>query len=393
MRSGLFEDVKQDRRRRADEIVARLLELPTPARAQHLATSCSGDLDLQMEVETLLRVSPEARAWFDAHMQEELSEALTRFHTTAAAVDARVRDQPRAEISEGSTLSHYRIDRRLGVGGMGEVYAAWDLALGRPAAVKVLRSDLGDELRRRLVHECEVLSRLEHRAIATYFESGAASGHQYLAMELVEGETLRSRLRRGPLPAGEVFALVAALLEALVHAHANGILHRDIKPENIILTPKGTAKLLDFGIAKAVQSGETRADEVTATVARVRGSILGTLGYMAPEQIRGEPVSGATDVFAMGAVLYEMLAGQRAFPGQTDAEKMRAVLSRDVPPIALESVPDQCNSILKRAMARDVNQRYTSAAEFLADLRRLAAGDTAVFLPNTLAIVDFDNVG
>ena len=384
---------RRERERRAEEVFVQLLEMPAQARVQHLEAACSDDPQLRLEVETMLRVSPEARAWFEALMKEELSEALTRFETNYADAGASTLEESPVPVSEASVLAHYRIDRRLGVGGMGEVYAAWDVALGRPAAVKVLRPDLGDDLRRRLVQECEVLSRLEHPAIATYFESGESGGHQYLAMELVEGETLRSRLRRGALPAGEAFAIVAALLEALTHAHANGILHRDIKPENIILTPNGSAKLLDFGIAKAMQPLAGRGDDETRTVPTARDSILGTLGYMAPEQLRGEATSASADVFAMGAVLYEMLSGERAFPGRTNADKIAAILSRDVPSIEMYTVPAACNSILKRALVRDVNERYASASEFLADLRRLSAEQTSQCLPNTLAILDFTNLG
>jgi serine/threonine-protein kinase len=158
----------------------------------------------------------------------------------------------------GQTLSHYLIERRLGAGGMGEVFLARDLALGRPAAIKVLSQPLTSPFRSRLLREAEACARLQHPAIATFYEAGESSGTAFLALEFVPGETLRERLRRGPLPLSEALTLAGGLLEALNHAHAAGVLHRDIKPENVMVTPGGLAKLLDFGIARLIGSGVPR---------------------------------------------------------------------------------------------------------------------------------------
>ena len=195
---------------------------------------------------------------------------------------------------------------------------------GREAAVKLLRSRVDPQLRARLLREAQTSARLEHPAIATFFESGTVDGVDFLAMEYVEGETLRSRLRSGALSPNGALSMVASLLEALVHSHAAGIVHRDIKPENIMLAASGAAKLLDFGIAKEVGFKLTQEPgaktEVLKTALTSHGMIVGTIGYMSPEQLRGDPVSESTDVFALGAVLYESLTGEPAFPGRSSSQ-------------------------------------------------------------------------
>jgi TolB-like protein/predicted Ser/Thr protein kinase len=286
------------------------------------------------------------------------------------------------------TLAHYRIESRLGEGGMGAVYLAHDLALGRPAALKVVTNSVEIELRDRLLREAEANARLQHPAIATFYESSEADGQSFIAMEYVRGQTLRDLLAAGPLPADQAIAIASALLEALNHAHTAGILHRDIKPENIIVTPEGAPKLLDFGLAKAL-SGEERPDD--ATIQNLTGGrILGTVGYMSPEQLRGEELDAASDLFAVGAVLYEMLSGRPAFPGAHATERIAAILSKDPPVLDLPVSP-----IVQRALSRDRNARYRSASAMLSDLRALSEGTLAAapsMLPQTLAVLDFRNL-
>ena len=231
----------------------------------------------------------------------------------------------------GRTLSHYLIESRLGEGGMGAVYLARDLALGRSAALKVVTNAVDADLRDRFFREAEASARLQHPAIATFYESSEADGQAFIAMEYVRGSTLRELLARGPLPVDTAIALTSALLEALNHAHAAGILHRDIKPENIIVTPDGAPKLLDFGLAKGLADA---AGESDATVQNLTGGrILGTVGYMSPEQLRGEHLDAASDLFAVGAVLYEMVSGRPAFPGAHASERIAAILSKDPAPL------------------------------------------------------------
>ena len=274
---------------------------------------------------------------------------------------------------------------------MGEVFLARDLALGRIAAVKVLASSLTDEARARLFREAQACARLQHPAIATFFESGESDGVAFLAMEFVAGETLRDRLRRGPLPFPQALSVTASLLEALVHAHAAGVLHRDIKPENIMVTADKLGKLLDFGIAR-VHEDEAGSEDRTEVALTEAGAVIGTLGYMSPEQLRGQPLDERSDLFSLGAVLYEMIAGHAAFPGKTPAERIAANLSAEIEPLQASAVPPETGVVLTRAMARDPERRYASAAAFLADLRALGSGQLEASLPDTLAIVAFRNL-
>ena len=271
---------------------------------------------------------------------------------------------------------------------MGAVYLAHDLALGRPSAVKVVTNSVEIELRDRLLREAEANAKLQHPAIATFYESSEADGQSFIAMEYVRGRTLREVLAAGPLAHEQAIAIASALLEGLNHAHTAGILHRDIKPENIIITPEGTPKLLDFGLAKAL-SGDERVDG--ATMQNLTGGrILGTIGYMSPEQLRGEELDAASDLFAVGAVLYEMVSGHPAFPGRQTTERLAAILTRDPPPLGVAVAP-----IVERALAKDRNARYRSASAMLSDLRALSEGDVGAppsMLPQTLAVLDFRNL-
>ncbi len=292
----------------------------------------------------------------------------------------------------GRTLSHYRIEKPLGAGGMGEVFLARDLALGRSAAVKVLSAALTAEARARLFREAAACARLQHPAIATFYESGESDGVAFLAMEYVAGETLRDRLRRGPLPFPLALSIAGALLEALGHAHEAGVLHRDIKPENVMVTGDNLGKLLDFGIARVHENTVPEAEAATEVALTEPGAVIGTLGYMSPEQLKGQALDERSDLFSLGAVLYEMLSGSPAFPGESAADRIAAILLSDVAPIRGEGVSAETSVLLGRALARDPEKRYPSAGAFLSDLRALASGELSVALPDTLAIVDFVNL-
>jgi eukaryotic-like serine/threonine-protein kinase len=271
---------------------------------------------------------------------------------------------------------------------MGEVFLASDLALGRRVALKLLPASFDPGLRRRLLREAEAARRLQHPGIATFFEGGEIDGTAFVASEYVVGETLRTRLARGAMPAADALPLASGLLEALCHAHAAGIIHRDIKPENIMVTGATTAKLLDFGLAQRMDA----ADDLpapTLSLATAPGSVVGTVGYMAPEQLQGEVADLRADLFALGAVLYEMLSGRPAFPGESVAARMGATLFTDPEPVP--GAAGDLQAVLRRALARDLDQRYPSASEFLRDLRRLAEGRVVAAFPDSLAILDFVN--
>ncbi|HEX4440594.1 MAG TPA: protein kinase [Thermoanaerobaculia bacterium] len=289
-------------------------------------------------------------------------------------------------------VSHYAIERSIGAGGMGEVFLARDLALGRPVALKLLGGAVGPESLERFRREAEASARVQHPAIATFYEAGEADGVAFLAMEYVTGETLRSRLVRGPLPPAEALALADALLEGLTHAHAAGVLHRDIKPENVMVCEDGGAKLLDFGIARLLDAPvEGGSEDATAAALTEEGSVLGTLGYMSPEQLKAQPLDERSDVFSLAATLYEAVSGKTAFPGRSPGERVAAILSGDGPPLE-GAVPADIAPVLGRALARDREARYASAAAFLADLRSAASGEYVAALPDSIAVLDFENL-
>jgi TolB-like protein/tetratricopeptide (TPR) repeat protein/predicted Ser/Thr protein kinase len=298
------------------------------------------------------------------------------------------------ELAIGRRISHYLTEELLGAGGMGEVYLARDLALGRQVALKLLPEGFTPALRLRLLAEAESSSRLQHPGIATFYESGEADGSAFIAMEYVRGQTLRKRLRQGPLTSAEAIAMAVPLLEALAHAHAAGILHRDVKPENIMLAEGGPAKLLDFGIAKhlvARSDGNTRS-LATRTVSTQAGEMLGTPGYMAPEQLLGREVDGRADLFALGAVLYEACTGRAAFPGDTPTERIARILSGEVPDPEGGGVNGPLARVLTRALARDPAARFAGPAAFLAELSALGGDRAASTLPDTIAVFDLKNV-
>jgi serine/threonine protein kinase/tetratricopeptide (TPR) repeat protein len=291
----------------------------------------------------------------------------------------------------GTKVSHYLLERRLGAGGMGDVYLAQDLALGRAAALKLLRSDVAGELRPRLDREAEIFARLQHPWIATFFEAGADEDTPFLAMEYVPGHTLRARLREGPIETEQSLALASCLLEALAHAHAAGVLHRDIKPENIMVIGDGsTAKLLDFGIAASRIPGAAESDLTRTNL--TQGQILGTVGYMAPEQLRGVPLDARADLFAAGAVLYEAIAGKPAFPGETPTERIAAILTGEPEPLRGPGVTPDLEKVIGRSLARNPDDRFPTAAAFLSELRKLRSGASASQLPDSIAVLDLENL-
>jgi TolB-like protein/Tfp pilus assembly protein PilF len=292
----------------------------------------------------------------------------------------------------GRTLSHYRIEDRLGAGGMGVVYLARDLALGRMVALKVLPEGFSADLRERLMREARACARLQHPCIATFHEAGEDDGAAWLAIEYVRGRTLRQRLADGPLPSDDAVAVAGALLEALAHAHAAGILHRDVKPENVMLAEAGGVKLLDFGLAKRLASEDDGIDHATLTLITSAGAITGTPGYLAPEQIRGEDADGRADLFAVAAVLYESLTGTAAFAGPNPMARLGATLTHDPAPLQ-PSFPEGLARVVARALARDPAQRPASAGAFLADLRLGMEGRVAPPAARTLAVLDFRNLG
>ena len=242
-------------------------------------------------------------------------------------------------LTPGTRLGPYEIVSPLGAGGMGEVYRARDTRLERTVAVKVLPSHLSssEELRQRFEREAKTISQLSHPHICALYDVGREGETEFLVMELLEGETLAERLGKGPLTLEQTLRFGAEIASALDTAHRKGIVHRDLKPGNVMLTASGV-KLLDFGLAKVLApegpiEGRTSAPTAARDVTR-EGAILGTLSYMAPEQLEGKPADSRTDIFALGALLYEMATGKKAFSGASQASLITAIMSSDPAPIS-----------------------------------------------------------
>ena len=277
----------------------------------------------------------------------------------------------------GQTLGHYRILEKIGAGGMGEVYRARDERLGREVAVKVLPPSLvpDESVRKRLRKEAQALSKLNHPNIEILFELGSKDGAEFLVVEYVPGVTLSDRLAQGPMPEREIARLGVQLANGLAAAHSQGIVHCDLKPSNLRTTPDGRLKILDFGIAKSLRvTRESSKHNVTTESTTGGQGVVGTLPYMAPEQLRSEPADARSDLYSAGAVLYEMATGQRAFrdgvaPRLTDAILHQAA----VPPRAVNaSISPELERIILKCLQKEPENRYQSAAELEVDLRQLA---------------------
>ena len=268
-------------------------------------------------------------------------------------------------IEPGQTLLHYRVVEKLGEGGMGQVWKAVDTSLDRAVALKVLPDVFAADAERaaRFEQEARLLASLSHPGIAALYSVHAHEGTRFLAMELVEGEDLARRLARGPLALEDTLAIAVQIAEALEAAHDRGVIHRDLKPANIVLTPVGKVKVLDFGLAKALaQDASGRSDPslspTMTSAGTTAGMILGTAGYMSPEQARGKPVDRRADVWAFGCILYEMLTGRRAFDGETVTDTLASVLKIDPTWDALpETTPPAVRRVLRRCLTRDLERR------------------------------------
>jgi Tol biopolymer transport system component/predicted Ser/Thr protein kinase len=296
-------------------------------------------------------------------------------------------------IQPGNHLGPYEILSAIGAGGMGEVYRARDTRLDRIVAIKVLPVHLADrpELRERFEREARTIASLNHPHICTLFDVGHQDGTDYLVMEYLEGETLAQRLIKGPLPLNQVLQYAVEIADALDKAHRKGVTHRDLKPGNIMLTKSGT-KLLDFGLAKLqqevapaniqVSQGPTMTQPLTA-----QGTIVGTLQYMAPEQLEGKEVDARTDVFAFGTVVYEMATGKRAFEGKSQASIIAKILETDPPPISSlqPMTPPALDRVVKKCLAKEADDRWQSAHDVTDELKWIAEGGSQVGLAPTAA--------
>ncbi len=284
----------------------------------------------------------------------------------------------------GQQILHYRILRQLGSGGMGVVYEAEDTRLGRHVAMKFLPQSLNvePEAIERFEREARIASSLNHPNICTIYDIGVHDGRQFIVMELLEGESLRSRVNGQPMPLESILDAGCQIADALDAAHAKGVIHRDIKPANIFLTKRGQAKLVDFGIAKLggdrQEHDATAETKVAGDVLTVAGMAIGSINYMSPEQARGEELDGRTDLFSLGLVLYEMSTGRQAFAGPTTALVFDAILNRQtVEPRQMNpQIPDELQRVIMRSLEKDRRLRFQSAADMLAELARIRRDTT-----------------
>ncbi|MEK6405884.1 MAG: serine/threonine-protein kinase [Acidobacteriota bacterium] len=280
------------------------------------------------------------------------------------------------ELSANTNLSHYRIVSKIGAGGMGEVYLAEDLKLGRRVALKVLTHELtkNPEHLQRFEREARAASALNHPNILTVYEIGESAGAHFIATEFIEGESLRQRIRRGPLELPEVLDIGIQIASALAAAHEAGIVHRDIKPENIMVRKDHLLKVLDFGLAKLVKQETRELDKEAVTRALLKttpGTVMGTTIYMSPEQARGRDVDERTDIWSLGVVLYQLVTGSVPFAGDTMSDVIASILKTEPPPLVheAEAVPRELEHIVSKALRKNREDRYQHIKDLLIDLK------------------------
>ena len=377
-----------DRWTQIEELFHRAVDSDPLSRAELLDEACRNDPELRREVEALLAFDCEASPDVQAAIHTELRRL------TFPLVD--------------NTVSHYRILEGLGCGGMGTVYRAQDLKLPRCVAMKFLpeESATDPDALRRFEHEASAASALEHPNICPIYEFGEHEGQPFIVMPLLEGETVEQHIcsdgsERRPLPVSKLLDLATQVLKGLEAAHSHGIIHRDIKPGNILITRDGQAKILDFGVAKLTcgeigADGNSRSEDEAETATIIpsddlvmsrAGMVLGTAAYMSPEQVRGEKVDARTDLFSFGLVLYEMAAGERAFCGSTWPVLQEAVLSGTPKPVRglNPDIPIRLEHIITKAIEKDREARYQTAAEMRADLEALQRQLAPKHLPRAWA--------
>jgi Tol biopolymer transport system component len=336
------------------DLFDRAASLAAADRAPFLVAACAGNEPLRKEVERLL--AADARLGSALDSQDPLGSSFGRVA------------EPSRTLGSGTALGPYVIDALIGVGGMGEVYRAHDTRLGRTVAIKVLPAALtqDDTARQRFEREARATAALNHPNIVALHDVGEASGVSYVVTELLQGDTLRDRLRSGPLPARKALEIASSVLDGLAAAHGRGIAHRDLKPENIFITSDDQVKILDFGLAKLV-SGEPHlaGSAFGPSTHTTPGAILGTIGYMAPEQVRGLATDALADIFSFGAILYEMLSGARAFTGATPADVLSAILNADPPDATLteKGVAPSITVVIRRCLEKDPRHRFQSARD------------------------------
>ena len=351
--------MKPERWQQIDQLLEAALDQEESQRAAFLEEACAGDEALRTKVEALLEAHQRGDNFLEEPAFEMAAKGLAR-HQVSSLV--------------GKQIGSYKMLSLLGAGGMGEVYLARDTTLDRQVALKFLPEELQQDTtaRKRFLREAKSAAALDHPFICHIHEVGETEGQFFIAMEYVQGMMLQDQLAKGPLPVREAVETAAEIAEALEAAHKQTIVHRDLKPANIMLTPEGHVKVMDFGLAKRLTAAEGREEEITTKLTQ-DDSILGTVPYMSPEQLRGQSVDARSDIFSFGVVLYEMLTGVHPFKRGGQMETANAIFSEPVPPLSRykEGIPGLLQHTVKKMLAKDPDSRYQLIHEVRTDLREL----------------------
>lgn len=371
--------METERWHQVDSLLQSALERPPEEREAFLSNACGGDLTLEEEVRSLLSAHQRAGSFLESPAIKAVAEKIDLNEDEEEA-------QEGTRSLVGRVVSHYRIVRKIGSGGMGEVYRAHDSVLKRDVAIKILPTYVAQDADRlrRFEQEAQAAAALNHPHILAVHEFGTFEGVPYLVSELLEGQTLRQLLRRGPVPVRKAIDYAVQIAHGLAAAHEKGIVHRDLKPENLFVSKDGHVKILDFGLAKLAHR-ESEADGAVRPLIRDTnlGLVVGTPGYMAPEQVRRGPADHRTDIFAFGATLYEMLSGKRAFQRGTSAETMTAILNDEPTSISqiVPTAPPGLQRVVHRCLEKNTEQRFQSASDLAFALEALS--DSGSFPPAT----------
>jgi len=339
-------------------VLEEALERDPLERESYLDEACAGDSALRAEVDALIDSHARSGDFIESPAYELLADSLTQ-----------------TELGPGNSIGSYEIISRLGSGGMGDIYLAEDTRLGRKAALKTLPAHFtkDPERVRRFQLEAKAASALSHPNIITIYEIGQLDHLHYIVFEFIDGQTLRQHIATAPLTIAESLHIASSVAAALLAAHEAGIVHRDIKPENVMLRADGFVKVLDFGLAKLTER-KVAVSEATTLFQTEPGIVMGTTPYLSPEQARGLGIDPRTDIWSLGVVLYEMVAGRPPFEGPTNSDVLVAILGREPVPLPRyrPEVPTELEWIIKKALRKDRDERYQTTREFLADLKNLA---------------------
>src|SRR5215813_13596656 len=356
----LSQPMTPERWQQIDQLFKAALACEPTQREEFLATKCVGDEPLRREVESLL---------------SSLDEADDFIETPAGDIAAELLGTHRSTYEAGQQIQNYRIARQLGSGGMGEVYLADDIRLNRKVALKLLppHFTVNPDRVRRFERESRAASALNHPNIVTIYEIGKSNTTHFIAAEFVDGKTLRQLINEKPFTLNEALKVSMQVAEALSEAHAAGIVHRDIKPENIMIRHDGYVKILDFGLAKLSEQQATEADLETPTLLQTNpGLVMGTVQYMSPEQARAKNVGVGTDIWSLGIVMYELLAGHVPFSGETPSHVMVSLMENKLPPLKDHAnVPDDLDRFVTKALRKNQKERYQTAGQLARDLKNL----------------------